>query len=217
MLLRCLKIVYQNDNSFRERRRELFLNSRFFKQVDLGKRNTIMQKWKTLSSKTILNHPRLTIIEDEIILPNGKQSTYLKFKDLNAVTIICKGKDGKILLSKEYSYPPDDFMFQFPGGGINEGEDVQVAAKRELAEETDYIAKKLTLLGKYLINNRRSNSFMYVFLAEDISIEKTQGDEEEDIESYWFSEDKINQMIGDGEIINCHTLASWSIYNNRKK
>lgn len=33
--------------------------------------------WKKLSSKTVFEHPRLTLIEDEVELPSGKKTTYL--------------------------------------------------------------------------------------------------------------------------------------------
>jgi len=72
--------------------------------------------WRTLSSKEIFNHPRLTLVEDEIMLPNGTKTTYLKYKDsgIRGATIICQRDDNKILLSKEYSYPPNKILFQFP-------------------------------------------------------------------------------------------------------
>mgnify|MGYP007094534623 CR=1 FL=1 len=56
--------------------------------------------WKTVSSKEVFNHPHLTLVEDEIILPNGVQTSYLKYKDDGrcAVTIIAKRSDDKILL-----------------------------------------------------------------------------------------------------------------------
>lgn len=37
--------------------------------------------WKTISSKEIFCHPRLSLIEDEIILPSGAKTTYLRYKD----------------------------------------------------------------------------------------------------------------------------------------
>ena len=170
--------------------------------------------WKTLSSKEIFNHPRLTLIEDEVMLPNGIKTTYLKYKDSGrrAATIVCKRDDGKILLSKEYSYPPNQTLFQFPGGKISPEENMEKGANRELMEETNYKANKLILLGNYLINNRRSNIRMHVYLATDLQEEFLERDMEEDIENFWFTENEIEAMIKNGEIINCHVLAAWSLY-----
>lgn len=58
--------------------------------------------WKKLSSKDLFTHPRLSLIEDEVLLPNGLKTTYLKFKDDGhcGVTIIARNSEGKILLQK---------------------------------------------------------------------------------------------------------------------
>ena len=52
-------------------------------------------------------------------MPNGHKISYLKDKDNGgcAVTIIAK-RDGKILIQREYSYPPNQKLFQFPGGAV---------------------------------------------------------------------------------------------------
>jgi ADP-ribose pyrophosphatase len=171
--------------------------------------------WKTVSSKEIFNHPHLTLIEDEIILPNGYKISYLKDKDNGgcAVTIIAK-RDGKILIQREYSYPPNQKLFQFPGGAVPAGEKPEIGANRELMEEMGFRANKLELLGSYLINNRRSKMKMYVYVATDLVEESLDADPEEDIESFWFSEDEIARMIKNGGIINVHSLASWCLYKN---
>ena len=78
--------------------------------------------WKKLSSKVIFEHARITLIEDDIELPTGERTKYLKFKGGGrAATLICK-KGNKILIQKEYSYPPNKILFQFPGGSINKDE-----------------------------------------------------------------------------------------------
>lgn len=171
--------------------------------------------WKTISSKEIFNHPRLTLIEDEVILPNGHKTSYLRYKDDGscAVTIIAK-KDGKILLQSEYSYPPNQKLFQFPGGAVPANEKPEAGANRELMEEGGYRANKLELLGSYLINNRRSAQKMYVFLGSDLVEASLEKDIEEEIESCWFAEAEIARMIKNSKIINVHTLAAWCVYKN---
>lgn len=174
--------------------------------------------WKKLSSKEIFSHPRLTLIEDEVELPNGTKTKYLKFKDdgSRAGTIICKREDGKILVQKEYSYPPSQKLFQFPGGTISADENLEEGANRELMEEADLKAKNLELIGEYFANNRRSTAKFHVFLATDPAESSLPGDEEEDIESFWFSEQEIDSMIAKGEIINCHLIAAWTFYKLKK-
>ena len=171
--------------------------------------------WKTVSSNEIFNHPRLTLIEDEIILPNGVKTTYLKDKDDGhcSVAIIAK-KDGKILLEREYSYPQNQKIFQFPGGRVPKNEKPEEGANRELMEEVGYKANKLELLGNCLINQRRSTQKMYVFLVSDLIEESLEKDAEEEIEKFWFTEEEIARMIKNNEIIDMYSLASWCLYKN---
>lgn len=169
--------------------------------------------WKQLNSEEIFKHPRLTLLEDEVELPDGSQTRYLTFAHANdSVTIIAQ-KDGQILLCREYSYPINEILYQFPGGAANVGEEPSKAAQRELEEETGYVAGKITKLGWYYTNNRRSKAKMYVFLAQDIRQGKKEGgDPEEDIESAWVAREQIDTMIQTGEIVNLSILAAWSLF-----
>ncbi|MFA4954942.1 MAG: NUDIX hydrolase [Patescibacteria group bacterium] len=173
--------------------------------------------WQTISSKEVFSHPRLTLIEDEVVLPNGVKTSYLKFRELgNAVTVICRNEKNQILLQREYSYPPNRDLYQFLGGFVPSDENISAGANRELMEEAKLFSNTLVSLGEYLVNNRRSNAKMFVFLATDLEERALPGDPEEVIESFWFEESEIDQMIVCGEIVNPHVLASWTLYKLKK-
>lgn len=173
--------------------------------------------WKVLSSKKIFKHPRITLIEDEILLPSGKKTTYLKFGSRgHAAEIVCVRGDGKILLQIEYSHPSRQKLWQFPGGLVSSKEKPEIGANRELMEEAGFKAKKLEILGSYLGNHRRSTFRHYVYLATDLKEATLVGDDEEDIESFWFFEDEIEEMIRNGKIINCNALTAWALFRARK-
>lgn len=169
--------------------------------------------WKTLSSKEIFSHPRLTLIEDEVLLPSGLQTSYLTFKKTgNCATVICRDDQGRILLQKEYSYPSRCDHFQFPGGNVPLGEDIAEGANRELMEEVKLKANKLTLLGLFLLNDRRTDAKSYVFLAENLEKSERDQDPEEEIENRWVTPSEIERMIISGEIIALDILAAWTLY-----
>lgn len=172
--------------------------------------------WKKISSKTILDHPRLKVSEDTVMLPNGTTTDYLVMPSDGKVATIIVKKDNKILLQKEYSYPPNEVLFQFPGGFVPESEDIRDGANRELMEELGQKANTIKLIGKYLVNNRRSDAYMYVFLATDLEDNSLEPDPEEDIENLWFSEDQVDKLIKDGEIKHVHVLAAWTLYKAAK-
>ena len=169
--------------------------------------------WKKLSSKTLFAHPRITLIEDEIELSNGQKTNYLRFGNIsNVVAVICKRGDGKILMQREYAYPPNQKLFQFPGGAIHLDENLEIGANRELMEESKLKANDLQFLGKFLINNRRSDAMTYIYLGTDLEESYLDSDMEEEIENFWFSEEEITAMVRERKIIEQDALAGWAMY-----
>lgn len=169
--------------------------------------------WRVLSTKLLFKHPRITLVEDVVELPNGDKTDYLRFENQgDAVTVLCRDEGGRFLLQKEYSHPVKSILWQFPGGKIEGDEDTKEAANRELQEESHLKAEKITILGKYLLNNRRSDAVMHVVLAEDFVEASLPPDAEEQIESHWLTQAQIDDLISAGEIQNVHVLAALQLY-----
>jgi 8-oxo-dGTP pyrophosphatase MutT (NUDIX family) len=175
-----------------------------------------MPYWKKNSDKVLFDHPRLKIIEDDVTLPNGKQTQYMLFADVrNYVTVIACREDGKIALVKEYSYPLNQFLIQFPEGSIEEDEDTLEAAKRELEEEAGLKAGKLEIIGWNLDNHRRNTAKQLVVIAHDLQeTEKIKGDDEEfGIETIWCTKVEIENMVIEHDLIQKNTLAAWALFS----
>lgn len=174
--------------------------------------------WKRLASKELFSHPRLTLIEDLVELPNGMETTYLRYKDTgNAVTILCRNEEGKFLLQREYSYPPNQILNQLPGGSIGLDEDPQEGANRELMEEAKLYAHSLRPLGEYLMDNRRYSARMFLFLATNLETRVLSEDPEEVFEHRWISEFEMDELVLKGEVLNVHTLSTWLFYKLKKE
>jgi ADP-ribose pyrophosphatase len=173
--------------------------------------------WKKISSNVIFKHPRVTLIEDVVELPDGAKTTYLKLEAKNdSSTIICE-KNGEVLLQKEYSYPPNEELFQFPGGKIEPNESNAEGAMRELIEEAGLKPGNFREIGWYYVDNRRTSAKMHVFLAtECVEVEKKGGDTEEVISDFWTPIAKVDEMIKTGKIVNYSVLAAWSLFKLNK-
>jgi len=171
--------------------------------------------YKKLSSRVVFSHPRITLVEDQIELPDGRQGDYLWIDGQHgAVTVIPCDATGKILIEREYSYLPNRALYQFAGGGIHQGEEPEAAANRELAEELGLAAAKLTLIGTYLLDQRRSHALMYIYVGEGL---KSQAAATEDIyevgmDSSWMSGEEIDALIASGQVVNSPMLSCWAIY-----
>lgn len=171
-----------------------------------------MSYWKKISTKQILKNPRLNVFEDEILLPNGSKSTYVHFGPArDSSQVIAIRKDGKILVQKEYSYPLDEWIYQFPGGGLKINENPLQGAVRELSEEAN-LSGKLKQIGWFYPNNRREKGKSYVFIAKDIINFPGIPDDEEIFIDYWLSVKEIGELIKSGKLVNYSALSAWAIY-----
>lgn len=170
--------------------------------------------WKTLTSTVILDYPRMQLVEDTVELPNGKTASYVRHAPAKArsVAVIAINERQEILLQKEYSYPPDSIMWQLPGGGAGEQEDIVVAANRELSEESGLMARFSKVLGWFYINSRRSDEKQYVVLCKDLQSKTAQSDDEEFIETHWVAVAELRSMITKGEFQNMPLLAALNLW-----
>ena len=176
-----------------------------------------IQKWRKISSRHILDHPRMQLVEDEVELPSGKKIQYLRqeYSGRGGVIVICR-KGDKILVQREYSYPVDEILWQFPGGKIEADETPEQAATRELAEESGIKAENAKCIGWFYPDNRRTNARLFVVKCDYVTDdEKARPDDTEFIESEWIENGQISQMIRRGEVRNYAMLAAWGMLQSR--
>jgi 8-oxo-dGTP pyrophosphatase MutT (NUDIX family) len=174
--------------------------------------------YKRVSSRTVVSHPRLTLVEDTIVLPNGQHAPYLRQEGrADAVGIIAIDAEGRILVEREYSYVPDVWLYQFPGGGMDHGETQEQAANRELREEVGLAAATLTPIGSVYLQHRLSPARIHLFVGTGLTEQPAETNDpyECGIEVHWMTEDEIRNLIARGEVTNAPMLAAWALYTCR--
>ncbi|MBR1723199.1 MAG: NUDIX hydrolase, partial [Treponema sp.] len=121
----------------------------------------------------------------------------LKNRHVDAVVMILHDASGeKILLSREFRMATGEWVYNFPAGLIDDGEDVSAAAKRELREETGLNLDK--------IDEVWFESFSAVGFSNEKNVVvtgKASGDikpsdsEFEEIEARWYTKDEIRTLL----------------------
>ena len=180
-------------------------------------KKSIFKKWQTLSSRILLEYPRLTVVEDAVKLPDGKLIHYIYYPYLGhgGVIVVCRRGDT-ILVQQEYSYPVDEVLYQLPGGKIEVGEDACAAARRELAEESGVAMNNLRECGWFYPDNRRTDAKLHVVYGEYAGADyQHKPDNTEQIISQWLPIADVQSMIDAGKITNYAMLAAWAIVDRQ--
>lgn len=71
-------------------------------------------------------------------LPDGTEAEWDIFGGEKVVAVLALTGDGHVVLARQFRPGPGRILDELPGGAVEPGEDVLVAAGRELLEETGY-------------------------------------------------------------------------------
>lgn len=170
--------------------------------------NETENPWKTKSSEIKYDNPWITVREDKVITPTGKDGIYgvVSFKN-KAIGIVPIDQEGNIYLVGQYRYPLDEYSWEIPEGGGPANEEPLETAKRELKEETGFTASKWTLLSKIHTSNSVCSEEGYLFLAEGLKAGETAFDETEIIKLKKIPFKEAVEMVMRSEITDSLSVA----------
>src|SRR5690625_1900609 len=90
---------------------------------------------KTIYTEVIYNGKIITLQVDDVTLPDGKTAKREIVKHPGAVAIIPVTAEQKIVFVEQYRKPLERSLLEIPAGKIEQGENPEVTAIRELEEE----------------------------------------------------------------------------------
>ena len=168
--------------------------------------------WKTISSKTGFQGKFLKVRVDRVERPDGSIGTYEMVEKSDFVMVIPKVGD-KFYLVNQYRYPVNSRSWEFPQGGCEGIDDLEMCARKELEEELGLQAMNLTFLGNLWLAVGNSTQGCGIFLTEQVNKGKQQLEESEaDLVTGVFTEQEIATMIKSGEIRSSTTVAAFGLY-----
>lgn len=103
--------------------------------------------WEVKESKTLYKNPWITVREDNVIRPDGKDGIFGVVEMKPGVSVLPLDDEGNVYLTKEYHYAIERETIESVSGGIDGDEGTLNAAKRELLEETGISAREWIDLG----------------------------------------------------------------------
>lgn len=166
---------------------------------------------KTIQRTEIFKGHIFTVAVDDVELPNGlgQAKRELIFHN-GAVCVLAVTPEGKLILVKQYRKAIEQISYEIPAGKLEPGEagSEELAALRELEEETGYTSSKLTLLHDFYSAIGFCNERLRLYLADDlVKVENPRPqDEDEVIELIEVTLDEALSMIASGQICDAKTI-----------
>jgi len=162
--------------------------------------------WRQLTSRRIYTNKWMAIREDQVRLPDGRETIYGVVDCGNCVGVLPFVDATHVLLVGQYRYVAERFTWEMPTGGVRPGESVEAAAQRELAEEAGCHAGCLTWISTYHTSKSVMNETAHLYLGEDLASADRLADETEFIERRVFPFDDVVEMVRRAEITDSMTV-----------
>ncbi len=163
-------------------------------------------KEKLINLETIYEGKIFDVQQRLIELPDGRQTVYDIVKNPNACAVVPMDDDGNVIMVRQFRQSAGKVLLEIPAGKIDEGEDPDTCAVRELQEETGYIAGNIEKLADMRVSPGFSTEIIYIYKAENLEIGETNFDEDEFIETVKLPLSEVYRMITKGEIEDGKTI-----------
>lgn len=148
------------------------------------------------------------LIRDKVRLPSGHVGVREVIRHVGAVCVIPVFENGDVLVERQFRYPHAKVLLEIPAGKLDsKSEDPLDAVKRELFEETGYVADSYTLLGELYTTPAFVDEVIWMYLARGLRTldDKQHLDEDEFLTVERIPLDTLCDMVMNGEIPDAKT------------
>jgi ADP-ribose pyrophosphatase len=159
-----------------------------------------------LTSKQVYQGRFLDVREDQVRLPDGGQASREYMVHPGAVMIVPLLDDGRLVLERQYRYPLQRSVIEFPAGKLEPGEPTLPCAVRELFEETGYTAREWALAGELHNAIAYSTERIEIWFARGLTAGERQLDAGEFLDVFTASQDELEAWVLAGKVSDAKTL-----------
>lgn len=153
----------------------------------------------------------IKVHEDAILRKNGKSGIYGYMEVKESVVVVAVNDQDEVCLVESYRHPFGEWYWELPGGG-GEGDNLVLASKRELEEETGIVADEWHVLGRARVCNGLSTEWQTNVLARNLSYGDYTQQEDETRARKFVHIEGLDEMIRIGKFQDNQSIAALYMY-----
>lgn len=153
---------------------------------------------------------RGTLKRVSVDLPDGVSFDQYVIVLPESVTVAAVNAGGAVRMVRRHRFILDRWVWELPGGYVDEGEDLAVAAARELEEETGFRAGRVEHLVTFQPMVGSADSANHVYVAHDCVPTGGETDINEAVESRWIDLGEAAQLVQRGEVVGAASVVAIS-------
>ena len=167
--------------------------------------------WKVVASTWDRSYRVFKLRSDQAVSPRtGRTYPFFILESSSWVNVIPLTPKEEVVLVSQYRHGTRSVTLEIPGGLVEDSDTPEDAARRELLEETGYVAEEVLPLGWVHPNPAILNNRCYTFLARDVGFSGARHqDDREDIEVLLRPLRAIPRLIREGEITHSLVVAAF--------
>ena len=178
--------------------------------------NNMAKGYERLNRELVAKGAIIDYYQDTMQIPNGTTAKWDFINHKGAAACVAVKKNGNLVMVRQYRNALERETIEIPAGGINPGEDMRLAALRELEEETGYKAGKFEFLLSIRTTVAFCNELIDIYLAEDLEEGEQHLDEDEYLEIVEYPLSELLDMIEKGVIQDSKTVSAILAYSRKR-
>jgi ADP-ribose pyrophosphatase len=117
------------------------------------------------------------------------------------VMVVAESEAGELLILEGYKHGLGRSSWQVVGGYLEDGEEPEAAARREMLEESGYESNEWQALGSFVVDANRRAGMAHIFLARHARpADRVESDDLEQMKLRWVTVEEARRALYDGRV-----------------
>lgn len=161
---------------------------------------------KTIATDRIYEGKVINFRVDTVTLPDGNTANRELVEHPGGVAIVALDSDGAVMMVEQFRKPYEKMILEIPAGKLERGENPELCARRELEEETGYIAEQFEYLGECYPSVGYTDEIIRIFLATNLTKTQQHTDDDEFLNVKKIPFEKLFNSVINNEIADAKTI-----------